>query len=178
MGASYGAKTSIFVYQTTRPNILENRVIGNLFTLCVNRLFSGQNSFTLKPFGVTVAVGCFLNGSSRPEFEPTISASQRPKTHALDRASSGIGINNITVILIVLTRNIRRLIVQMSTLCGEDIRPLTGNERYIQFHSCKLTSTLQLFPAEPLLTAVFFFEADDASFTCRQVSALQIASCT
>ena len=56
--------------------------------------------------------------------------------------------------------------------------PLTVNERYMQFHSCKFNSTLQLFPAEPLLTAVFFFGADDASSTCRQVSALKIPSYT
>ena len=31
MGASYCAKTSISVYQTTRPNIPENRVIENVF---------------------------------------------------------------------------------------------------------------------------------------------------
>ena len=30
-------------------------------------------------------------------FEPTISAGERPKTHALDRAASGTGCNNYAV---------------------------------------------------------------------------------
>lgn len=48
--------------------------------------------------------------------------------------------------------------MQINTLCGEDIRPLTGNEPYIQSHSCKFNTTLKLFLAETLLTAVFFSE--------------------
>jgi hypothetical protein len=33
------------------------------------------------------------------EFEPTISAGERPQTYALDRAATGTGIENFTVII-------------------------------------------------------------------------------
>ena len=35
------------------------------------------------------------------EFEPTISAGERPKTYALDRAATGTGLINIVFSLIV-----------------------------------------------------------------------------
>jgi hypothetical protein len=42
-------------------------------------------------------------------FEPTTPESERPKTHALDRAATGIGIIIINIIIIVVVVSCHRL---------------------------------------------------------------------
>jgi hypothetical protein len=39
-------------------------------------------------------------------FEPAIPASERPQTHALDRTASGIGNNNVTIIITINTADV------------------------------------------------------------------------
>jgi hypothetical protein len=39
-------------------------------------------------------------------FEPTIPASARPQTHALDRTATGIGFNFYTVYILIMTRTV------------------------------------------------------------------------
>jgi len=45
-------------------------------------------------------------------FEPTISAGERPQTHALDRAATGTGINFIYILDILTTDNKMTVLAQ------------------------------------------------------------------
>jgi hypothetical protein len=40
-----------------------------------------------------------------PGFEPAIPASERPQTHALDCAATGIGYNKLIIIIIIIKVN-------------------------------------------------------------------------
>jgi hypothetical protein len=77
-------------------------------------------------------------------FEPTILVSERPKTHALDRTATGIGLTQFNTIVLKITTNIRcflfnhrpevPILTQKTRLCSSFIRKFGRQTSFITHH--------------------------------------------